>query len=950
MRELLKPYWIFLTVTLPQTILLLLYVSSFQVIHTQMKKEHIFNWKLYGALLVLLVCAATAYGIVRLIRRTTIELRYGIAVFLTYLPLLYVYIYNSDSIMPFGAPRWMFSPDDLLLYTFTFLMPAFGHALSVLVLRLTPEDKDHKLKNTIIGAALIPAAWYLWFNVVVPLFKGRLESRFYLHAFLVLGITSTIAFLFFVVRLAYLVLVKKPLATYRRAYIYKVFFLVFLPLLCFAVYNGFVSPGKGFREANFLGDVSHPWYYIMAAVSGILLSLPGFENRPLRLALFCAKSVTYSFVFYFFLALLPFMPLAIPAIIAFGLGFLMLTPLMVMVVHTQSLKNDYVFLKKQYSPSAMLAIFLAGFLVLPIGVTGSFLKDKIALNRMLNIVYSPDYTKEASTAINRSVARRTLENIKANKHSRALAWEERKPFITPYYQWLVLDNMTLSNQKIRTIERVFWGESGVNVQDDRDLVRRGVRPAITGIKTETASSQDGSYYKTWVHMTIQNSTTAQQEFKTSFRLPAGAWISDYYLKIGDEKVRGILTDKKSATWVYQQVVNERKDPGILYYTDSGEVVLRVFPFNAHEVRSTGFEIIHRGRGQMEIDRHRVTLAGGNGPGRDAVSALNENVVYLSGSAKAKLPRITRKPYYHFIIDCSVGTGDKREDYITRIRGLLARKLLDSGLVSITLANYQTSTLELKDGWEDRLRRFPAQGGFFLERAFKSALFAINQERPASRPVFIVVSDNITNAVFIEGMSGFKPLFPETDVYYELDAAGKLYSRALTALPSRRKAGEVSRIPIHHALAWPDAKNPTAFLADDSEDGIVLKTANFYLSPVALQGTTWANGLALQGMWMSMQLNPSGTRSGPLPLIKNSFKTRIMTPLTSFLVLENEAQRQAMLRKQERVLSANKALDIGEEREMSEPPLWALIIISIMIFVFNVIRSKRGKIVFFRGGR
>ncbi len=66
MRELAKPYWIFLTITLPQSVLLFLYLSSYLVIRTLMSKESIISWKLYGSLLLLLLCASTVYGIVAL--------------------------------------------------------------------------------------------------------------------------------------------------------------------------------------------------------------------------------------------------------------------------------------------------------------------------------------------------------------------------------------------------------------------------------------------------------------------------------------------------------------------------------------------------------------------------------------------------------------------------------------------------------------------------------------------------------------------------------------------------------------------------------------------------------------------------------------------------------------------------------------------------------------------
>jgi hypothetical protein len=43
---------------------------------------------------------------------------------------------------------------------------------------------------------------------------------------------------------------------------------------------------------------------------------------------------------------------------------------------------------------------------------------------------------------------------------------------------------------------------------------------------------------------------------------------------------GILAEKKTAKWVYRNIVNESivKDPGLLYFSDENKVELHVYPF------------------------------------------------------------------------------------------------------------------------------------------------------------------------------------------------------------------------------------------------------------------------------------------------------------------------------------------------------------------------------------
>jgi hypothetical protein len=67
----------------------------------------------------------------------------------------------------------------------------------------------------------------------------------------------------------------------------------------------------------------------------------------------------------------------------------------------------------------------------------------------------------------------------------------------------------------------------------------------------------------------------------------------------------------------------------------------------------------------------------------------------------------------------------------------------------------------------------------------------------------------------------------------------------------------------------------------------------------------------------------------------------MTPLTSYLVVENEAQKTALKKKQEQTLSSNKSLDTSEDAQrMSEPGLWLLAVLFGLILLYKQ-RRKRG---------
>jgi hypothetical protein len=65
----------------------------------------------------------------------------------------------------------------------------------------------------------------------------------------------------------------------------------------------------------------------------------------------------------------------------------------------------------------------------------------------------------------------------------------------------------------------------------------------------------------------------------------------------------------------------------------------------------------------------------------------------------------------------------------------------------------------------------------------------------------------------------------------------------------------------------------------------------------------------------------------------------MTPVTSYLVVENEAQKAILKKKQEQVLSGNKSLDLGEDAQrMSEPNM----IIVFVLFGLTLLYIERRK--------
>src|SRR5690606_17474506 len=133
----------------------------------------------------------------------------------------------------------------------------------------------------------------------------------------------------------------------------------------------------------------------------------------------------------------------------------------------------------------------------------------------------------------------------------------------------------------------------------------------------------------------------------------------------------------------------------------------------------------------------------------------------------------------------------------------------------------------------------------------------------------------------------------------------------------------------------------AYLPDNHEPSIILKKTIFEPDEIKIKEKNWKSALIMQSNWKSQILHPETSDKEWLNLVKYSFTSKVMTPVTSYLVVENEAQKAILKKKQEQVLSGNKSLDLGEgAQRMSEPGLWILAILFGFVIWYRRTRKRQ----------
>ncbi|MEO6818226.1 MAG: MSEP-CTERM sorting domain-containing protein, partial [Ginsengibacter sp.] len=301
MRNLLNPKWLFIINTLPIIVLFILFYGQFNIIKTLLDEDTIYLWKCFSWILGILGLLNFAYAIFLTSKKQLVSVWYGIIALLLYIPIIYVYYFNADKIIPFSVPQWMIS-GNIFFYVGTFLMPTLAYSIFILIAQLTPPNKEQTAWKNFLIAIAIPVLGYLFSQIAFPLWR-HVNSNYVLHGSLILIIVATLVFLFFLVRGIYIVATKKAVLWQKYQLAWKIPIAIVLPLLGLAVNNGYLLGGLG-NDRTIFGDFNQFWFYALAVVNGILLCLPNTDNKLYRLILFIARSITFAFTFYFFMVFL----------------------------------------------------------------------------------------------------------------------------------------------------------------------------------------------------------------------------------------------------------------------------------------------------------------------------------------------------------------------------------------------------------------------------------------------------------------------------------------------------------------------------------------------------------------------------------------------------------------------------------------------------------------------
>lgn len=110
--------------------------------------------------------------------------------------------------------------------------------------------------------------------------------------------------------------------------------------------------------------------------------------------------------------------------------------------------------------------------------------------------------------------------------------------------------------------------------DGRDV------PLTVGYHKVTIDIRD-QIARTVIEESFVNHTKSRLEGIFHFPLPADASISEFGMWIGDELVRADVVEKQRAREIYETILREKRDPGLLEWAGGNMFKARVFPIFPH---------------------------------------------------------------------------------------------------------------------------------------------------------------------------------------------------------------------------------------------------------------------------------------------------------------------------------------------------------------------------------
>jgi len=365
------------------------------------------------------------------------------------------------------------------------------------------------------------------------------------------------------------------------------------------------------------------------------------QNKVVNTIAYLINGVTVLLVLYYAVYLIPFTPFSFLGILALGIGFYGLVPVIVLLMHFILLinlapgnkRNLFVFSLGMFS----VIFCLVGFTIMLNAeansirknfVTKSFDKTSDDLPNYILISQNlkPNFFNEI--LLKKNIVYTATDNFFEFRNFSSFGhkqYNERKQH-NPFYNlaYLMVDDLGISvDDQINILKSNFGKrlETEEQLWSGEDLITKNIKEDVKLFPKERLA-----YSEITMDIACKKDSWGDKEAIYSFELPEGSVATSLSLWVNGIERKGVLTTKEKAEKAYRQIVSvEARDPSLMQWKEGNRVVVRVFPvrYNLPRTFKCGFTTPLKA-GNKNLTYNSISIKGPNISGASTLSRIQVN--------------------------------------------------------------------------------------------------------------------------------------------------------------------------------------------------------------------------------------------------------------------------------------------------------------------------------------
>lgn len=319
-----------------------------------------------------------------------------------------------------------------------------------------------------------------------------------------------------------------------------------------------------------------------------------FKHKFFNRALHFINGCSYLLILYYAIYLIPFAPISCVGILALGLGFYGLVPMIVLISHTVILIQNFTENRKNaFAFGTGIISVCIGFTIFTVllNIESQKISKKTITNSFENINtdlpnyiivsqnLSPNFFNEI--LLKKDIVYIASDNFFEFRNFDSLGsikqYNERKthnPIINLAYLFTARLDLT-ADDRINILKSNFDKrlETEEQLWDGRDLFTKNIKEDV-----KIYANDRLAYTEITMDIACAEKSWRDKEAIYSFQLPEGAVATSLSLWVNGIERKGVLTTKEKAKKAYNQIVGvESRDPSLMQWREGNKVVVRVFP-------------------------------------------------------------------------------------------------------------------------------------------------------------------------------------------------------------------------------------------------------------------------------------------------------------------------------------------------------------------------------------